>query len=170
MPSASAWRAMPTLSSRSRAPSSRPGKMWQWRSITAPSIPGTVWNSPMRRVLMLVAACVLLAVGIAVAIDQGNDGAERSTPGAQVRVGDASVRAEVADDEASRRQGLSGRERLGADEGMLFVLPGDSPSFWMKGMRFPLDIIWIRQGRVVDISADVPPPRDPDAPLPTYSP
>ena len=53
---------------------------------------------------------------------------------------------------------------------MLFLLADDSPSFWMKGMRFPLDIVWIKDGRVVDVSADVPPPRGPNAPLPTYSP
>jgi uncharacterized protein len=119
---------------------------------------------------MLVAACVLLAVGIALAVDKGNDGAERPEPKTRVEVDGASVRAEVADDEASRQRGLSGRERLAPGEGMLFLLPDDSPSLWMKGMRFPLDIVWIKDGRVVDVSADVPPPRGSDAPLPTYSP
>lgn len=119
---------------------------------------------------MLVAAGVLLAVGIALAVDEGNDSAERSAPETRVQVDGASVRAEVADDEASRQRGLSGRERLAADEGMLFLLSDDSPSFWMKGMRFPLDIVWIRDGRVVDVTADAPPPRGSNAPLPTYSP
>lgn len=116
----------------------------------------------MRRILILAAALVALA-------GCGED-AKRSLPEALVRVSDTSVRAEVADDEASRAQGLSGRERLGAGEGMLFLLANDSPSFWMKGMRFPLDIVWIKDGRVVDVSADLPPPRGSDAPLPTYSP
>jgi uncharacterized membrane protein (UPF0127 family) len=53
---------------------------------------------------------------------------------------------------------------------MLFVLPNDSPSFWMKGMRFPLDIVWINGNRVVDVSADVPAPQGPGGGLPTYSP
>src|SRR5215218_2754697 len=38
IPSLSATRAISTLSSRSRAPSSSPGRMWQWRSITACSM------------------------------------------------------------------------------------------------------------------------------------
>ena len=87
-----------------------------------------------------------------------------------MRVGDASVTAEVADDEASRTRGLSGRDRLAPDAGMLFVLPGDSPSFWMKGMRFPIDIVWIRDGRVVDVTAGVPPPAGTNEALATYSP
>jgi uncharacterized membrane protein (UPF0127 family) len=122
----------------------------------------------MRRVVMLVAACALLAGGIALAVD--DDPGDQPPPQALVQVGDAAVRAEVADDEAALQRGLSGRERLDADAGMLFVLPDDSPSFWMKGMRFALDIVWIKDGRVVDVTADVPPPAGANAALSTYSP
>jgi hypothetical protein len=115
----------------------------------------------MRRVLIVLAACIaLLGCG---------DDATPSSPETIVRVGDASVRVEVADDEASRERGLSGRDELPPDNGMLFVLPNDRPSFWMKGMRFPLDIVWINHGRVVDVTARIPVP-GPDGALPTYSP
>jgi uncharacterized membrane protein (UPF0127 family) len=109
----------------------------------------------------------------------GSDDGETGAPAAasardvvRVRVGDAVVLAEVADDETERARGLSGRARLGRDAGMYFVLPTDSPRFWMKGMRFGLDIVWIRRGRVVEVTAQVPPPRDgtPDSALPLYSP
>jgi uncharacterized membrane protein (UPF0127 family) len=42
----------------------------------------------------------------------------------------------------------------------------------MKGMRFPLDLVWIDGDRVVDVTARVPnePPGTPDAQLPVYSP
>jgi uncharacterized membrane protein (UPF0127 family) len=103
-----------------------------------------------------------------------------STPAAQlptvervhVQVGDATVKAEVADDSLERARGLSGRPRLGPDEGMLFLLPDDAPTFWMKGMRFGLDIVWIRGRRVVDVTGRIPAPRSgtPDSRLKTYSP
>jgi uncharacterized membrane protein (UPF0127 family) len=51
---------------------------------------------------------------------------------------------EVADTPAERGRGLSGREMLPENSGMLFVF--DTPGrygFWMYGMKFPLDIIWI---------------------------
>jgi uncharacterized protein len=85
---------------------------------------------------------------------------------------DALVDAEIADDDAERARGLGGRDRLARDAGMLFVLTNDTPRFWMKGMRFPLDMIWIKGGRVVDITADVPdePRGTPDSELPSYSP
>jgi uncharacterized protein len=121
--------------------------------------------------ITLAAVAVLAVVAVtAVALAGGEDGADDRARGAIVTVGDAPVRAEVADDEASLERGLSGRNRLGADDGMLFLLPDDSPSFWMKGMRFPLDVVWIKNGRVVDVTADVPPPSGPGARLPTYSP
>ena len=116
----------------------------------------------MKRIVLLVAAALTLAAC-------GDDG-KQSPPETVVRVGHASVRVDVADDEPSRERGLSGRARLAANRGMLFVLPNDAPSFWMKGMRFPLDIVWIDGDRVVDVSAAVPAPAGPDAPLPTYSP
>lgn len=91
---------------------------------------------------------------------------------AALRVGDAVVRAEVADDDAERALGLGGRDSLARDAGMYFELTSDAPRIWMKGMRFPLDLVWISDGRVVDVTARVPdePPGTPDAELPIYSP
>ena len=123
----------------------------------------------MKRVFLLGVAGVLLGVGIFLAV--GEESADDGPgPAAVVQVGGTTVRADIADDEASRRRGLAGRAGLEDDEGMLFLLPDDSPAFWMKGMRFPIDIVWIADGRVVDVTADVPAPRGSDAALPTYSP
>lgn len=57
---------------------------------------------------------------------------------------------EVVNTKASRELGLSFREKMGRDEGMLFVF--DHPGrygFWMKDMKFSLDIVWINQNGVV---------------------
>ncbi|HZO58068.1 MAG TPA: DUF192 domain-containing protein [Solirubrobacterales bacterium] len=90
----------------------------------------------------------------------------------ELAVGDAVVRAEIADDDAERALGLGGRDRLAGDAGMYFVLTSSAPRIWMKGMRFPLDLVWIRDGRVVDVTARVPdePRGTPESELPVYSP
>ena len=77
-----------------------------------------------------------------------------------VAIGRAVFRTEVAATEEDRIQGLSGREGLAEDTGMLFVYEDRAAgAFWMHGMRFALDFIWISAGcRVVDIHQDVPPP------------
>ena len=65
---------------------------------------------------------------------------------------------EVARTPALRTQGLSGRESLSADGGMLFVFEKKgSYGFWMKEMKFPLDIIWIADDKIVDIKPNLPP-------------
>lgn len=77
-----------------------------------------------------------------------------------IKIGRAQIQVEIADTPEKRAQGLSGREMLGVSQGMLFPMDESQVyAFWMKDMRFPLDIIWIRDGRVVDISESVPAPK-----------
>jgi uncharacterized protein len=77
-----------------------------------------------------------------------------------VRVGGTEVRAEVADDAAERERGLAGRSDLPDGRGMLFVYPDHAVrTYWMKGVRFPLDIIWIDRGRVIGVEANAPVPQ-----------
>ena len=118
----------------------------------------------MVRGIAIAALAALLLAGC------GSD--EDAPGGTRLRVGDAEVRAEVADDDAERALGLGGRDRLDRDAGMYFVLTDDSPRIWMKGMRFPLDLVWIDGDRVVEVTARVPnvPPGTPEARLPIYSP
>jgi len=68
------------------------------------------------------------------------------------------VQAEIADTHFLRARGLMYRAGLERQQGMLFVFPVDGKySFWMKNMRFPIDIIWIDQTKtVVDTKSDVP--------------
>jgi uncharacterized membrane protein (UPF0127 family) len=78
----------------------------------------------------------------------------------QVLIGDrALVVVEVARTDEERARGLSGREALPPDHGMLFVYQVPTrPTIWMQGMRFPLDILWIKGGRVVDFVLGANPP------------
>jgi uncharacterized membrane protein (UPF0127 family) len=95
----------------------------------------------------------------------GSDGSA-SPRTVEVRVGDARVQAELAVDEAARKRGLAGRDRLGENRGMLFVYPDrEIRTYWMKGMRFPIDIVWIDRGRVTSVASDVPAPQGGDVPL-----
>lgn len=63
----------------------------------------------------------------------------------------------IADTPELRAKGLSGREILRDDEGMLFVFSTvDRHQMWMKDMYFPLDIIWLDENfKIVDINKRV---------------
>ena len=83
-----------------------------------------------------------------------------------VRIDGTTVRAEVAVTGAERSEGLSGRASLADDRGMLFVYPDHlERTYWMKGMRFPIDIVWIDRGHVTGVEANVPVPVGDNLPL-----
>jgi hypothetical protein len=82
-----------------------------------------------------------------------------------VRIGGTEIPVEVAKTDEERAKGLSGRISLEANKGMLFVFsePGNY-SFWMPDMNFPIDIIWITNGKVVGIENNVSNEFDPQNP------
>jgi uncharacterized membrane protein (UPF0127 family) len=65
---------------------------------------------------------------------------------------------EIAATPAERERGLGYRDSLAPDGGMLFSFssPGKH-GFWMKGMRFPLDIIYLRGTEIVETKENVQP-------------
>jgi hypothetical protein len=64
----------------------------------------------------------------------------------------------LADTPEKRYQGLSGRESLCPDCGMLFTFPSRSAqTFVMRKMNFPLDIIWISGEKVTKIDENLLP-------------
>lgn len=68
---------------------------------------------------------------------------------AEMKVGETTVPVELALAPAEQQLGLGYRNELKPGTGMLFPFPEASEqSFWMKGMRFCLDIIWIEQGEI----------------------
>lgn len=77
----------------------------------------------------------------------------------RVTLGGKEYRAIVVDDKASKEKGLSGRGDIADDQAMLFVFDESSQQcFWMKDMRFPLDIVWVSAtNRIVHIERDVSP-------------
>ncbi len=63
-----------------------------------------------------------------------------------VKIAGKILKVELALTQKEQEQGLSGRDNLKEDEGMLFVFSHiDKYSFWMKDMKFPLDIIWLSE-------------------------
>lgn len=79
------------------------------------------------------------------------------------KIGEHTINLELADTTQKQMKGLSRRESLGEDSGMLFVFKGSRiRNFWMRGMYFPIDIVWIREdGTVVGCAESVPSPADP---------
>lgn len=81
-------------------------------------------------------------------------------PEVWVAAGDARIRTELAVGVIAKARGLSNRDELPDGRGMLFSFGrAGEHSFWMRGMRFPIDIVWIRDGAVVGVTPDIDPQR-----------
>jgi uncharacterized membrane protein (UPF0127 family) len=89
----------------------------------------------------------------------------------KITIGTTELNIEIANTDVAREQGLSNRDSLAEDQGMLFDFKNtniERPSFWMKGMRFNLDFLWIKANTVIAITEDVPAPKTPDEVLPSF--
>ncbi len=79
------------------------------------------------------------------------------------------LRVEVADTPERWAQGLMFRERLGEDEGMVFLFPGpQTGGFWMKNTLIPLSIAFFSQEGMILRILDMEPCRA--DPCPVYYP
>jgi len=64
---------------------------------------------------------------------------------------------ETAISPEQKQQGLSQRQSLNQDSGMLFIFDQKNKyGFWMKDMNFALDFVWISDDKIVDLSENVP--------------
>lgn len=109
--------------------------------------------SPVREWMMGAGAVLLLA---AVPVRAGDP------PGPRALFPDGhAFRLELARTVEEQARGYMFRERVGRDEGMLFLFPDEGfHSFWMKNCEVSLDILWLSDDlRVVHIEADLPPCR-----------
>lgn len=97
----------------------------------------------MRRVVFLIALAAIFLSAVAAWYFYQLPQTDVS-PLRAIQLSGQMIRVSVADTEALREKGLSGRAGLAPDEGMLFVFPKDGKyAFWMKDMHFPIDVIWL---------------------------
>jgi len=76
-----------------------------------------------------------------------------------LKMGEITLNIEMADTEAKRVRGLSGREGLAENEGMLFVFEKEGYyGFWMKDMKFAIDMAWLdKDKKIIYIEKNVSP-------------
>lgn len=102
------------------------------------------------------------ATGIYVAYGSGKNVADfflterkhANIPQYPVRISGRTIRVEIAKTSEEHARGLSGRARIGDDEGMFFFFSAPSHRlFWMNDMHFPIDIVWVgADATIVDIT------------------
>lgn len=96
----------------------------------------------MKRVAATVAAALAVVLtGCAADVDE-----------LRVTIDGVTVTAEQATDTEAQREGLSARDSVPEGTGMWFPIdPAQRTEVWMQGTRVPLDVVWIRDGRVTGV-------------------
>ena len=111
----------------------------------------------MRRIRQALASLLLLALYACGSVDPQPTGALETRQEAWVTIANNRIPVELAITREEQKLGLGERDHLEWGHGMLFI--HEKPDFrryWMKGMRFDIDIIWIRDGRISEIAHAVP--------------
>lgn len=111
-----------------------------------------------RNIRLLLGATVILLLLIIIAVAIINKGSVGQT---SVEIANQKFNIEVAKTDQEKQVGLSKTEVLGENDGMLFVF--DEPdyySFWMRNMKFPIDILFINGDKVNTIIENASPSAD----------
>lgn len=107
---------------------------------------------------MFATGIILICIAVGIAAHYGLLGFPSRGEQTKLVIGGHTFSVEVRDTPAGRAQGLSGKDSLGRNEGMLFKFdtPGDY-GFWMKDMKFPIDMVWIVNGKVAGVTKNAVP-------------
>lgn len=121
---------------------------------------------PVRAATAALLALALVAIQVASVVAQApplpwREPLEPPRETATITVGHDELEVELSVTGAQQSLGYGYRNDLPAGTGMLFVNPdAQVRTFWMKGMRFCLDIVWIEDGEITGAAESV----CPDAP------
>lgn len=121
--------------------------------------------------VVLLALAAIVAAPVAAQSVPWRESLDAPPQRTTITVGEHELEVELAVTSRQQTLGLGYRNGLPTGSGMLFVNDSAQPrSFWMKGMRFCLDIIWIEGGEITGAAESVCP--DPegieDADRPRY--
>lgn len=113
---------------------------------------------------VLLIAVLLFLVAVAVAPSADACTPINSSNQTLLKAPSACYVLEVTDSAEEQQQGLSDRERLAEDTGMLFTFRSEAERcFWMKDMNFAIDMVWVGSDRrVIYVEDNVAPDTYPE--------
>ena len=102
----------------------------------------------------LILALMVLVFAVSMFLNKKDSSSHR-----EIIIGNVAVKIEVATSPTEKQKGLSGRNFMQKNSGMLFIFSQpDFYPFWMKDMKFPIDIIWLDENlQIINIEKNITP-------------
>lgn len=103
-------------------------------------------------------AGVLVCLGLVAGFFLWRSSYENKIEPNQISIRGHVFKTEIVSTDSEKQKGLGGRKSICIDCGMLFLF--DKPgkyAFWMKDMQFALDILWLRDEKVVFMEKNISP-------------
>lgn len=124
----------------------------------------------MNKIIIIFGLILALIAGVAIYQFSKNQITQMKTD-AKVSFPKHTFSVETVKDSKAQQIGLTKYNSIKSDQGMLFVFDKpDTYSFWMKNMKFPIDIIFINGDSVVSFVENAKPVNADVANPPIYSP
>ena len=95
---------------------------------------------------LLIIVAILLSIAASSPVTAPTISGNQST----VTINQTTFKVDIADETREQRIGLSGRDNLASDQGMLFLFSDkQTRSFWMPNMNFAIDLLWIDDNTII---------------------
>ena len=95
---------------------------------------------------LLIIVAILLSIAASSPVTAPTISGNQST----VTINQTTFKVDIADETREQRIGLSGRDNLAQDQGMLFLFPDKHiRNFWMPNMNFAIDLLWIDDNTII---------------------
>ena len=111
----------------------------------------------MKKLVLVYVVLIFAVILLAIFKAGGNINLPSFGKKATAQINGQKINLLLTKSENERQKGLSGRKNLDQNQGMLFIFDKpDRYGFWMKGMLFPIDIIYINGSKVVYVVRSAP--------------
>lgn len=125
----------------------------------------------MKIILGLFALLLIIVVGVKFSMDYLANNPNPFTKTPTVTINNQTFKLFVAKSAKEKEIGLSDKDSLAQDHGMYFPFERkDYYSFWMKNMKFPIDMIFLSNNQIVTIYENLEPPSQDLKSPPLYKP
>lgn len=121
----------------------------------------------MKNIIILLVGLIIILIAVKFGIDYVKNGTlPLLSKTATITINKTTFSAEVANTSKKKEIGLSERKSLEQNKGMFFPFEKEGYyPFWMKNMKFPIDILYLKKNKITQIIEEAKPSINNEAPI-----